>query len=69
MAGIEFRLNGRKMTSASQLERELKQSIEKQVHDSLKKASGPKSSVRRVSGGYVIEAPEDQILGLAKRLR
>ena len=41
MAGIEMRFNGRKITSASQLQRELTRSMEKQLEDNLKKAAGP----------------------------
>lgn len=41
MARIEMRLNGRKITSAAQLQRELTRSVEKHVEDSLNKAAGP----------------------------
>lgn len=41
MSGIEMRFNGHNFTSASQLQRELTRSMEKQVEDNLKKAAAP----------------------------
>ena len=39
MLKMEMRFNGRKITSASHLEREFKRSIERRVEDSLKRAT------------------------------
>lgn len=69
MAGIEMRLNGRKITSSGQLERELKRSMEKQVEDGLKKAAGPSVRMKKTRDGYSFEGTPEQIDRMRKRLR
>ncbi|RWF83656.1 hypothetical protein [Mesorhizobium sp.] len=68
MAGIGMRFNGRKVIS-SQLRRELTRSMEKQVEDSLKKASGPGVRMKKTRDGYVFEGRPEQIERMKKRLR
>ncbi len=55
MAGIGMRFNGRKITSAAQLQRELERSMEKHVEDSLKKAAGPGVQMKKTRDGYTFE--------------
>lgn len=69
MARIEMRFNGRKITSAAQLRRDLTRSIEKHVEDSLKKAAGPGVRMNKTSGGYTFEGTPEQIERFKKRLR
>ncbi|PVB60390.1 hypothetical protein [Labrenzia sp. 011] len=69
MVGIEMRFNGRKITSASQLQRELTCSMEKQLEDNLKKAAGPGVRMKKTRDGYTFEGSPDQIERMKKRLR
>ncbi|RUV80338.1 hypothetical protein EOA60_36935 [Mesorhizobium sp. M1A.F.Ca.IN.020.06.1.1] len=69
MAGIEMRFNGRKLTSATQLQRELTRSMEKHIKDSLKKAAGPGVRMKKTRDGYVFEGRPEQIERMKKRLR
>jgi hypothetical protein len=69
MARIEMRFNGRKITSAAQLQRELTRSIEKHVEDSLKKAAGPGVRMNKTRDGYTFEGTPEQIERITKRLR
>lgn len=69
MARIEMRLNGRKITSTSQLQRELKRSMEKQVEDGLRKAAGPSVRMKKTREGYTFEGTPEQIERMKKRLR
>ncbi|BBU58435.1 hypothetical protein KU6B_47000 [Mameliella alba] len=68
MAGIEMRFNGRKITSASQLQRELTRSMEKQLEDNLKKATGPGVRMKKTRDGYTFEGTLEQIERMKKRL-
>lgn len=69
MYGIEMRFNGRKFTSASQLQRDLTRSMEKQVEDNLKKATGPGVRMKKTRDGYTFEGSPDQIKRMTRRLR
>ena len=69
MACIEMRFNGRKVTSAAQLQRELTRSMEKHVEDSLKKAAGPGVRMKKTRDGYAFEGSPEQIARMKKRLR
>jgi len=69
MARIEMRFNGRKTTSAAQLQRELTRSMEKHVEDSLKKAAGPGVRMNKTREGYTFEGTPEQIERMTKRLR
>ncbi len=51
MASIEMRFNGRNITSSSQLQRELKRSMEKQIEDNLRKAAGSGARMKKTSDG------------------
>lgn len=69
MAGIEMRFNGRKITSAAQLQRELTRSMEKHVEDSLKKTAGSDVRMKKTSDGYTFDGSPAQIERMTKRLR
>lgn len=69
MAGIEMRFNGRKITSASQLQREMTRSLEEQLEDNLKKAAGPGVRMKKTRDGYTFEGTPEQIERMKKRLR
>ncbi len=69
MAGIEMRFNGRKITSASQLQRELTRGMERQVESNLKKAAGPGVRMKKTRDGYTFEGTSEQIERMKKRLR
>lgn len=69
MTNIKMRYNGRSITSATQLKRELARTMEKRVEDSLKKAAGPGIRIKKTRGGYTFAGTPDQIERLRKRLR
>lgn len=69
MATVKMRLNGRSLSSATQLKRELARNIEKQVEDGLKKAAGPGVRIKKARGGYTFEGTPDQVECLRMRLR
>ena len=70
MLKMEMRFNGRKITSASQLERELKRSIERRVEDSLKRVAGPGMRMKKKTrDGYIFEGIPEQIERMKQRLR
>jgi hypothetical protein len=64
-----MRFNGRKTTSAAQLQRELMRSVEKHVEDSLKKAAGPGVRMKKTHKGYSFEGSPEQIEHMKKQLR
>lgn len=68
MAGIKMRLNGRNITSGSQLQQELTRSLDKHVGDSLKKAAGPGVRMKKTRNGYTFEGTPRQIERMKKRL-
>ena len=69
MFKMEMRFNGRKITSASQLERELKRSIERRVEDSLKRAAGPGMRMKKKTrDGYIFAGTPEQIERMKERL-
>lgn len=69
MVKMEMRLNGRKITSTSQLKREVRRNLEKHVEDSLKKAAGPGVRHKKTRDGYVFEGTPEQIQRMRQRLR
>jgi hypothetical protein len=69
MARIEMRFNGRKITSAAQLQRELTRSMEKHVEDSLKQAAGPGVRMQKTREAYTFKGSPEQIERMKKRLR
>ena len=70
MLKMDMRLNGRKITSASQLQRELRRSIERRVEDSIKKAAGPGMQMKKKTrDAYIFEGTSEQIDRMKQRLR
>ena len=69
MLKMEMRLNGRKITSAAQFERELGRSIEKHARDRLKKAAGPGVRLKKTREGHVLEGAPDRIERTKQKLR
>lgn len=69
MATIKMRLNGRSITSATQLKRELERNMKKHVEDRLKKAAVPGIRIKKTRDGYTCEGTPDQIERLRMRLR
>jgi hypothetical protein len=69
MAGIEMRFNGRKITSAAQLQRELTKAAERAVEDGIRKAAGPGVRIKKTRDGYIAEGSPDQIDRLTRNLR
>ena len=69
MLKMEMRFNGRKITSASQLERELMRSIERRVEDNLRRAAGPGMRMKKKTpDGYIFEGTPEQIERMKERL-
>ena len=70
MIKMDMRLNGRRITSASQLERELKRSMEKRVENCIKKAAGPGVRMKKKTrDGYIFEGTPEEIERMKQRLR
>lgn len=69
MFRMEMRFNGKKITSDSQLQRELTKAVEKHAETSLKRAADPGVRVKKVPGGFVAEGDADDIERLRRRLR
>ena len=65
---LEIRFNGRKITSKTMLDRELKKAVEKHVEDNLRKVAGPGMRMKKTRGGYSFEGTPDQIERLRRRL-
>ena len=66
---FEMKINGRKVTSASQIERELTKAAEQAVEESIRKAAGPGVRIKKTREGYIAEGSPDQIDRLTRRLR
>lgn len=66
---IEMKINGRKVTSASQIERELKKAADKAVERGLRRAAGPGVAIRKTAQGYVAEGTQDRIDNMVRRLK
>jgi methionine aminopeptidase len=66
---FEMKINGRKVTSASQIERELTKAAEDAVEESIRKAAGPGVRIKKTREGYIAEGSPDQIDRLTRRLR
>lgn len=66
---FEMKINGRKVTSASQIERELTKAAERAVEDGIRKAAGPGVRIKKTREGYIAEGSPDQIDRLTRRLR
>lgn len=66
---FEMKINGRKVTSASQIERELTKAAEHAVEESIRKAAGPGVRIKKTREGYIAEGSPDQIDRLTRHLR
>ena len=66
---FEMKINGRKVTSSSQIERELTKAAEHAVEESIRKAAGPGVRIKKTREGYIAEGSPDQIDRLTRRLR
>jgi hypothetical protein len=66
---FEMKINGRKVTSASQIERELTKAAEHAVEEGIRKAAGPGVRIKKTREGYIAEGSPDQIDRLTRRLR
>lgn len=66
---FEMKINGRKVTSASQIERELTKAAERAVEDGIRKAAGPGVRIKKTREGYIAEGSPDQIDRLTRRIR
>lgn len=58
---LEMKINGRKVTSSSQIKRELTKAVEKHAETTLKRAAGPGVRLKKVAGGFVAEGDADDI--------
>lgn len=66
---IEMKINGRRVTSASQIERELKKAADKAVESGLRRAAGPGVTIRKTSQGYAAEGTQNRIDNMVRRLK
>ena len=66
---FEMKINGRKVTSASQIERELTKAAEHAVEEGIRKAAGPGVRIKKTREGYIAEGSPDQIDRLTRRIR
>ena len=69
MIRMEMRLNGRRITSAGQLERELSPAVKSRVETTLKKAAGPGVRLTKTRDGYLAQGTPEQIARLKRGLR
>lgn len=66
---IEMKINGRAVTSTSQIQRELKKAAEGAVESGLRRAAGPGVRIKKTSEGYVAEGTQARIDHLVRRLK
>lgn len=66
---FEMKINGRKVTSASQIECELTKAAERVVEESIRKAAGPGIRIKKTREGYIAEGSPDQIDRITRCLR
>lgn len=66
---FEMKINGRKVTSVSQIKRELTKAAEHAVEESIRKVAGPGMRIKKTREGYIAEGSPDQIDRLTRRLR
>ena len=69
MIRMEMRLNGRRITAAGQLERELSRAVKSHFETTLKKAAGPGVRLTKTRAGYLAQGTPEQIARLKRRLR
>lgn len=58
---FEMKINGRKVTSGSQIERELTKVAECAVEDGIRKAAWPSVRIKKTREGYIAEGSPYQI--------
>lgn len=61
MIKFDLTLNGRKVTSASQIERELRRAVDHSIEDALRQAAGSRVRITKRPGGYQLEGPREDI--------
>ena len=66
---IEMKINGRKVTSASQIKSELQKAADKAVESGLRRVAGPGVTIKKTAQGYVAEGAQDRIDSLVRRLK
>lgn len=66
---FEMKISGRKVTSASQIERELTKPAEHAVEESIRRAAGPGVRIKKAREGYIAEGSPVQIDRMTRRLR
>lgn len=66
---IEMKINGRRVTSSSQIQRELKKAAEGAVESGLRQAAGPGVRIKKPSAGYIAEGTRARIDNLVSRLK
>lgn len=66
---FEMKINGRKVTSDSQIKRELTKAVEKHAETALRRAAGPSVRLKKVASGFVAEGDADDIERLRRRIR
>lgn len=69
MIRMEMRLNGRPITSAGQLEREVSRWVRSHVEKTLKEAAGPGARLQKTRSGYLVQGTREQIERFRRRLR
>lgn len=69
MARIDMKINGRRITSSHQLQRELKKSCEKQLENGIRKAAGPGVQLKKTRDGFQAIGTPQQIERMKRRLR
>ena len=68
MIRLQMKFNGRTITSASQLEREMRKSVNDHVEKAVRRAAGSGVRLQKTATGYVAEGSADQIKRMQKRL-
>lgn len=64
---MKMTVNGKHITSAGQLSRELEKSLRQAVDRQIKAAAPPGVTVRKTSRGYIAEGTPDAIERMVKR--
>ena len=69
MVGINMKINGKRVTSSQQLEREMNKSIEKSIAQGIRKAAGHGVKIKKTRNGIVAEGTPEQLNRMKPRLR
>ncbi|MFN3857311.1 MAG: hypothetical protein ACK4RV_06125 [Caulobacter sp.] len=65
---IKMTFNGRRITSSSQLKRELERSFDKAIERHVRSAAPPSVRLRKTPEGFIAEGSEDEISRMVRRL-